>query len=74
MMAVEGMIQTHFTESKPELAGRELQIARLAAEGLSNKEIGERLFISENTVKTMLKRVFEKLNIKSRVLIKHYFC
>lgn len=71
--AVEGIIRTHFTESVPELAGREREIAKLAAEGLSNKEIGERLFISENTVKTMLKRVFEKLGINSRVLIKQYF-
>ncbi len=71
--AVEGIIHEHFTEKKPVLASREHEIARLAADGLSNKEIGEGLFISENTVKAILKRVFEKLEIKSRVQIKQYF-
>lgn len=56
----------------PKLSEREEEIARLAAEGLSNKEIGEMLFISQNTVKTQLKSVFEKLNINSRSLLSQY--
>lgn len=41
-------------------------MAVLAAEGHTNLEISERLFISVNTVKTHLTRVFAKLNVRSR--------
>lgn len=46
---------------------RELQILGLIAEGLSNREIGERLFVSENTVKTHASRLFDKLDARRRV-------
>lgn len=46
---------------------REHEILRLIAEGLSNREIAERLFVSENTVKTHSSRVFEKLGVNRRV-------
>jgi DNA-binding CsgD family transcriptional regulator len=49
-----------------ELTGQESQVAELAAAGLSNREIGERLFMSPRTVSTHLYRVFPKLGIKSR--------
>lgn len=45
---------------------RELEILELIASGLSNKEIAERAFVSENTVKTHSSRVFEKLGAKRR--------
>ena len=45
---------------------RELEILEAMASGLSNREIGERLFVSENTVKTHAARVFEKLSAKRR--------
>ena len=63
-------IKGHLIGEKPELTKRELEIAQLAAAGLTNKAIGARLFISENTVKTQLKSAFEKLGVKSRVLLK----
>ena len=48
------------------LTPRELQILELIAGGLSNREIAERIFVSENTVKTHSKRLFEKLNARRR--------
>ena len=56
-------------ESRLESLGitpRELEILELIAQGLSNKEIAERVFVSENTVKTHSSRVFEKLGAKRR--------
>ena len=52
---------------KTGLTPRELEILGLIAEGLSNREIAERLFVSENTVKTHSSRVFEKLSVNRRV-------
>jgi len=46
---------------------REHEILGLIAEGLSNREIGERLFVSENTVKTHSARLFDKLGVSRRV-------
>jgi len=48
------------------LSAQELQIARLAAEGLSNREIGERLYLSPRIVGSHLYRIFPKLDITSR--------
>jgi two-component system, NarL family, response regulator LiaR len=49
------------------LAEREIQILRLVAEGLSNEEIGTRLFLSEQTVKKQLSTVLQKLHLNNRV-------
>ncbi len=62
---------THFTrdDSKVESLGitpRELQSLELIAEGLSNRQIAERVFVSENTVKTHSSRVFGKLGAQRR--------
>jgi len=45
---------------------RELEILALIADGLSNREIGDKLFVSENTVKTHSSRLFDKLGAKRR--------
>ena len=50
-----------------ELTDRERDIFRLMAEGLSNAEIGQRLFISETTVKTHVTHLFQKLDVRDRV-------
>ena len=50
----------------PALSPRELEIVQLVAEGLANRQISRRLFISEATVKTHLVHVFEKLGVDSR--------
>jgi DNA-binding NarL/FixJ family response regulator len=45
---------------------RQIQVLRLMARGLSNKQIGERLYVSERTVKAYVSSIFEKLNCNKR--------
>ena len=45
----------------------ELAVARLVAQGLTNREVAERLFISQHTVSSHLRHVFTKLEVNSRV-------
>src|ERR1700678_1469352 len=49
-----------------EITPRELEILELMAKGMSNREIAEKLFVSENTVKTHSSRVFDKLGARRR--------
>jgi ATP/maltotriose-dependent transcriptional regulator MalT len=49
------------------LTAREHEILALIAQGLSNREIGEKLFVSENTVKTHSSRLFEKMQVNRRM-------
>ena len=51
---------------RDELTAQELQIAQLAAEGLSNREIGQKFFVSPRTVSTHLYRIYPKLGISAR--------
>jgi len=53
-------------EALRSLTRRELEILKLVAEGLSNEEIGKRIFISEKTVKTHLTNIFDKLKVNNR--------
>jgi DNA-binding CsgD family transcriptional regulator len=53
-------------QARDQLTAQELQIAQLAAEGLSNREIGQRLYLSHRTIGTHLYRTFPKLGITAR--------
>ncbi|WP_433064904.1 ATP-binding protein [Dactylosporangium sp. CS-033363] len=52
--------------ARDQLSPQELQIVQLAAEGLTNREIGARLYLSHRTVSTVLHRVFPRLDVTSR--------
>ena len=49
-----------------ELTAQELQIARMAADGLTNRQIGQKLFLSHRTISTHLYRIYPKLGVTSR--------
>ncbi|NDJ25230.1 LuxR family transcriptional regulator [Nostoc sp. B(2019)] len=66
-LATLGMRQTRLNYSVANrLTLREIQIAELVAQGLTNAEIGEKLWITENSVKQALKRMFRKLEVVNR--------
>ena len=58
--------------SVDKLSNREMEVMKLLAEGLSNKEIAERLFISVRTVESHRARVMSKLNLKNYCQLVHY--
>jgi DNA-binding CsgD family transcriptional regulator len=66
LVAAGEKVRAQPSGSGDELTAQEAQIARLAAEGLTNLEIGAQLFISMHTVEWHLRKVFVKLGITSR--------
>lgn len=60
------------TPSISSLTPREKEILLLVSKGLTNKQIAEQLFISENTVKNHMKNLLEKLNLENRVQLASY--
>ena len=67
LLATGEKVRKRTDETRDELTPQEEQIARLARDGLSNPEIGARLFLSPRTVEWHLKKVFTKLGISSRM-------
>jgi DNA-binding NarL/FixJ family response regulator len=53
-------------DARDRLTAQELQIAEMAASGLTNREIGQKLYLSHRTVESHLYRIFPKLGITSR--------
>ena len=54
------------TSRRPSLTGREIEILEAIAEGNTSREIGEKLYISENTVKNHVRNILDKLGLRSR--------
>jgi DNA-binding CsgD family transcriptional regulator len=67
LVAAGARVRKRTVETRDDLTPQEVAIARLAAEGLSNPEIGTRLYLSRRTVEWHLKKEFTKLGITSRV-------
>jgi DNA-binding NarL/FixJ family response regulator len=57
---------------KPLLSDREMEVVQLVAQGFQNKEIGKKLFISEQTVKNHLHNIFDKLGVSDRLELALY--
>ncbi|MET7331088.1 LuxR C-terminal-related transcriptional regulator [Nonomuraea sp. NPDC005650] len=75
LAAQVGVEQRRMAAHRPGAGGslseREREIAELVAYGLTNREIGERLFLSPRTVETHLASVFRKLGVKTRAALVH---
>ena len=52
---------------RPRLTERELEVLKLVAQGMNNREIADELYISENTVKNHVRNILEKLHLHSRM-------
>src|SRR6185312_1064017 len=66
LLAIGERVRKRNVKTRQELSSQEAQVARLARDGLSNAEIGERFFISQHTVAYHLRKIFNKLGISSR--------
>ena len=66
LLAAGERVRKRAVETRDDMTPQERQIARLARDGLSNPEIGARLFLSPRTVEWHLRKVFAKLEIRSR--------
>ncbi len=66
LVATGEKVRKRTAEKRDDLTEQERQIAGLARDGLSNSEIGARLFLSPRTVEWHLRKVFGKLGISSR--------
>jgi DNA-binding NarL/FixJ family response regulator len=57
---------------KPLVSNREMEVVQLVAQACRNREIGEKLFISEQTVKNHLHNIFDKLGVSDRIELALY--
>ena len=63
----------HFDYSEFDINGKEQELIELVAQGLSNKEIASRMFLSEGTVRNMMSRILEKLDLRDRTQLACFY-
>lgn len=75
MSKIPGLLQEkkHFDWEACEIGEKELQVISLVAEGLSNKEIAGRLFLSEGTVRNYISNILEKLALRDRTQLAVFY-
>jgi two-component system, NarL family, response regulator LiaR len=66
------LLRNQHASNVPQLSARELDVAKLIGEGLSNREISERLLLSDKTVKNHVSNIFSKLNVSARTQVAIY--
>ena len=66
-VALEKRVNEKQRYTSPTLTSRELEVLKLVAKGMSNRDIADELFISENTVKNHVRNILEKLHLHSRM-------
>jgi DNA-binding NarL/FixJ family response regulator len=66
------LLRNKHASSAAQLSARELDVAKLIGEGLSNREISERLLLSDKTVKNHVSNIFSKLNVNARTQVAIY--
>lgn len=73
--SISSMLKNHnkIDISQLKISTRELQILQLVVEGLSNKEIAEKLFISDGTVRNYVTGLLEKLNFRDRTQLAIFY-
>jgi DNA-binding NarL/FixJ family response regulator len=62
----------HALKSRDDISGREQEVLQLVCEGATNREIAERLIVSEHTVKVHLRNILNKLNLRNRQQVAAY--
>lgn len=72
---IPGLFRNHegFDYASADISERELEIIRLIASGMSNKEIAAKLFLSEGTVRNYLSNILDKLNLRDRTQVAVFY-
>jgi DNA-binding NarL/FixJ family response regulator len=73
-LKTDGGDEKKLASTAPPLSLRELEVLKLIASGLANREIAQRLFLTESTVELHASRIRKKLKLKSRTALVKFAC